>query len=254
MKMRNRIVTIMLAVALVCALLPTVALADTATPSGQHYADVPADAWYTEAVNAMTEGGLLTGYSDGLFHPDDTISVGQFATILCRIGGISTDNNEFKPHELLNVQYETPYDWAHMAIMNLRGLGIYNVRPNQADRLVVRGEAITGMRKIAEVMPQYHENNDRSLPLRQLSERIWTEADIPDWDKVMHANWDNQGPCILAVSIKTAYNLGITQGIDDIGTCNPYGTMTRAELCQMLYNMGITKANSVRYITGFIGM
>lgn len=38
-----------------------------------------------------------------------------------------------------------------------------------------------------------------------------------------------------------AYNLGIAQGIDGNHTCGAMNTLTRAELCQLLYNAGLTK-------------
>lgn len=49
------------------------------------FADVPADAWYAPALNALTAMGLISGYSDGLFHPDDPMDHQQFLTIMGRL-------------------------------------------------------------------------------------------------------------------------------------------------------------------------
>lgn len=48
------------------------------------YPDVPADAWYTKAVEFVTERGLMTGYEDGTFRPNDHLTRAEAATILKR--------------------------------------------------------------------------------------------------------------------------------------------------------------------------
>lgn len=48
------------------------------------FADVPADQWYTDAVNWAAANGIVNGYGDGKFGPDDTITREQMAAILYR--------------------------------------------------------------------------------------------------------------------------------------------------------------------------
>ena len=47
--------------------------------------------------------------------------------------------------------------------------------------------------------------------------------------------------------ILRAYNLGMIGGVDDKGTFDPYGNLTRAQASQMLFNMGWTYEEVVRY-------
>lgn len=225
------------------------------TVAKSYYADVPTDTWYSEAVMALTAGGLVKGYDDGLFHPNAPITTGEFATILCRIGGIETSNDTFEPHYRNGVYYEAPYNWAHMALRNVWNTMVYMVEPKNADRLVIRGEAITALNWVADRMPTYHENNDYHAPMLQISEKVWTEADIPDWDDVLRAGSEllRGGPRVYETSIVSAYNLDITQGVDDEGTCDPYATLTRAQLCKLLYNMGIRYNRSVSLGGAFVG-
>ena len=51
------------------------------------FGDVPADAWYHEAVDWAVEEGLLSGYADGKLGPDGTLSRAQLATVLWRQAG-----------------------------------------------------------------------------------------------------------------------------------------------------------------------
>ena len=43
--------------------------------------DVPADAWYTTAVNTLATLGMVSGYPDGSFRPNDPITRAEFCTI-----------------------------------------------------------------------------------------------------------------------------------------------------------------------------
>lgn len=51
------------------------------------YLDVGEKLWYTDAVYWATEAGVMIGYGDGNFGPDDLISREQFATVLWRYYG-----------------------------------------------------------------------------------------------------------------------------------------------------------------------
>ena len=46
------------------------------------YKDVPADAWYTEAVRWMVSQNIAGGYGKGIYAPDDTLTREQLAAIL----------------------------------------------------------------------------------------------------------------------------------------------------------------------------
>lgn len=51
------------------------------------FADVASDAWYTEAVTWAAERGIVSGYGNGLFGPNDNITREQLAAMLWRYAG-----------------------------------------------------------------------------------------------------------------------------------------------------------------------
>lgn len=51
---------------------------------GTAFPDVPSDAWYADAVAAMTASGFVTGHTDGLFRPNDPLNRAQMAQLLMR--------------------------------------------------------------------------------------------------------------------------------------------------------------------------
>ena len=67
-------------------------------PSGTHttpssnYTDVPADAWYADAVAYVSEAGLFKGTGGGRFTPDGTMTRSMFTTVLHRYAGTPAPN------------------------------------------------------------------------------------------------------------------------------------------------------------------
>ena len=56
----------------------------TAEPE-RRFSDVPADAWYAEAVEWAADQGIMSGYDDGRFGPEDPVTRAQLATVLQRM-------------------------------------------------------------------------------------------------------------------------------------------------------------------------
>ena len=51
------------------------------------FTDVPADSWYADAVDYVTENGLMNGTGETIFGPDETTTRGMIVTILYRMEG-----------------------------------------------------------------------------------------------------------------------------------------------------------------------
>ncbi len=73
-----------LAAAAIVAAAVTPALAD----SEGTFPDVPEDAPYVQAVEALAELGIFTGDDQGNFNPDKTITRAEAATVLCCMLGV----------------------------------------------------------------------------------------------------------------------------------------------------------------------
>lgn len=55
------------------------------------FTDVPADAWYAEAVNTLASLGVIKGIGDGQFAPNRTITRAEFTVIAMRFANVSAD-------------------------------------------------------------------------------------------------------------------------------------------------------------------
>ena len=67
-----------------CALLAQ-ALNAQAAPTGGYFSDVAAGAWYAQDVEAMASMGLVAGFPDGTFRPDQTVTQEEFLTVMGRL-------------------------------------------------------------------------------------------------------------------------------------------------------------------------
>jgi hypothetical protein len=73
--------------AMAATLLYRLAGSPEVNPSQDRFRDVPAGKWYSAAVEWAAESGIVAGYSDGTFRPDQAVTRQELAVILCRFAG-----------------------------------------------------------------------------------------------------------------------------------------------------------------------
>lgn len=64
---------------------------DDKPTTGSSFADVPSGSWYADAVNYVSEKGLMNGTSKNSFSPNATTTRGMIVTILARVEGVNTN-------------------------------------------------------------------------------------------------------------------------------------------------------------------
>jgi len=96
-----------------CAMLSNVLAMDLPPTAESAFFDVGVSDWYAPAVHAMFEKGLLTGYADGSFQPNNAISQQEIVSILAKL---ATQLNMY-PYNRRNVSPtdETMADFAHFS-------------------------------------------------------------------------------------------------------------------------------------------
>jgi hypothetical protein len=103
-------------------------LATPATTSGSKFDDVQSGDWFVSVVAAATGAGLINGYADGEFRPDQTITREEMAVILSRgLAFAGYANDADKAGDFAD-QSDIPA-WAAEAISQLAGFGVVNGKP-----------------------------------------------------------------------------------------------------------------------------
>ena len=91
------------------------------------FSDVPGSSWAAPYVNLAYSEGLISGYGNGLFGPDDSVTVSQAVTIaLHLLGYTNTDIGPFWPEDYMS---------------KASGLGLLDGVNPVADAPMTRGEA-----------------------------------------------------------------------------------------------------------------
>lgn len=104
------------------------------------FSDVSLSKWYGTAVNALAKSGVLSGYKDGTFLPDKTITRAEFVTALTRCFSLSAGTASFT--DVPETHWAYPYIAAATSMKWISGVGDGLFQP---DRGIKRCEAVTVM-------------------------------------------------------------------------------------------------------------
>ncbi|MDF2714663.1 MAG: hypothetical protein K0R28_1588, partial [Paenibacillus sp.] len=105
---------------------------------GVAYSDISSGCWAKEAIDKMAKTGLMQGYPDASFRPEQTITRAEMAAIAAKLRhDARSDNNQFT---------DTNGHWAQSAISQVKAAGIMDGYPDSAfrpEQSLTRAEAVT---------------------------------------------------------------------------------------------------------------
>lgn len=89
------------------------------TEGSKSFTDVPDTYWAARYINFAATRGWVTGYSDGTFKPENTITRAEVAAVTCRLLERSADQNYIRSHlnELRTFADMTESHWAYWYAM-----------------------------------------------------------------------------------------------------------------------------------------
>ncbi len=120
MRKTNKLVSLLLALGLLFTILvPAATAADTLT-----FSDVSSDNPYYEAITNLTAEGIINGFEDGTFKPDEPVTRAQYTKIMCYAQNVG----DIKYSEADRVKFPDvdPNHWAIDNITTARNSGIIN--------------------------------------------------------------------------------------------------------------------------------
>ena len=180
--------------------------------AGVSYADVAADAWYADAVAAVTEQGLMNGVSDHAFAPETTTSRAMLVTTLYRMAGQPDLSDENLGYPFADVDAQSWYgDAVYWARLN----GVTSGTSGETfspDATLTREQAVTMLYNYANA--QGYDTTQGGMAAQE----------YPDYGAV--SDWAGE-------AVTWAVNAGLLTG-DGAGNLNPQGSATRAELAALL--------------------
>ena len=200
----KRIFTLVTAFALALTLAVPALAAD--------FTDVPTSHWAYSYIDKMAKGGLIKGYGNNKFGPNDTFTVAQMATIICNAKGIEPEGkNGYWAYGAL--------DYCKNKLKCLPDLG----------ELTAKNYDVPCTREVAFWMlmnglgPKDGAKKDTSI----------TSASIPDYSKIGKA---------YQSAVLEAYQYGLSNGTNDAMTFEPKLQLKRSEAAAMFVRAGYTEA------------
>jgi uncharacterized repeat protein (TIGR02543 family) len=163
------------------------------------FSDVDMDAWYYEAVAYANYYALFSGYGDGVFAPQDSMTRAMFAQVLWNLEG--------KP---LPAGVTSAEPWYHDAVLWAVESGITDGTSPTSP--ITRQE-------IAVMLMNYADFKGYDIPVNRDARNFN--------DKNLIASW-------AETAVKVMSEAGVFNGYDN--NFNPTNTVTRAEVAQMFRN------------------
>lgn len=242
MKHINKLISLILCF----AILPMCFFAANAETDGVLYTDVPENAWYTEAVYDVTANGLMNGFGNGEFRPEERLSRAMTASLIWRLAGspavdIETIDETIDENDrFIDIMYPfqaeyrgIPLAWYFEAVAWCRNENIM-VGYSRPPHYLPNGD----------IMDEYNRNEfrpDAAITREELAAVIYRFADdrlehyqgltlFPDHDEV--SDWAHD-----ALAWCTVRRIIMGTGENGDIYLNPKGEVTRAEAAMIFMRL-----------------
>lgn len=242
------------------------------TPSASYdnyYTDVPSTYWAYHPIMTLTSGDLLAGYGNHLFGPNDTLTKEQLDIIRTRIHDADYPVSASGNKAFASRAYAVILLSEDMVTGGSTSLSEYET--SLVNKSGVSGGLVYNLSesgRFGSMWQGVYDNWRASLAAGRNTDYIASVDELPDADKIhqwIEENWKEMSDILninnpakyasvhdrtvatCEQAICRAYNLGMVSGYDSAGSFGPYNNLTRAQLSQMLYNMGWTTSGCLDY-------
>jgi hypothetical protein len=183
-------------------------VAASPSPTTVSYSDVPRDYWAYPFIAGLTQRGIVTGFEDGTFRPEQPLTRAEYAAQVQQIFD--------QPRQETIAFRDVPSDfWARSAIDTAVRVGFLRGYPG-------------GVFQPTEQIPRYQVllslvNGFRLTPPNDPNSVVQTYQD------------SNQLPAYSIPAIAAATDSGVVVNYPDVNTLKPNQPATRAEVAAMIY-------------------
>ncbi len=201
-------------------LLLIMTLSVTGIAAKTTFSDLPETHWAHSTVMPMVEKGLFNGTSAivdgvGTFSPDKPMTRAEFIAVLCR---------QFFPTEKYIPAQDIPWWDPYFTVAVMHDLIDYQNEFIQMDVEITRAEAALLIQRVME---------EAGLPINCPSLSAPYDYNvIEQYDKEIYDGLYGDGS--IEGAVRSCIGAGIIGGVDEKGTFDPYGKLTRAAAATIL--------------------
>lgn len=190
------------------------------------FTDVSQNFWAKDYIAELTSRGILTGFPDGKFRPNEPVTRAQFAAL------VSSVFNKNKVRNLINFRDVSTKYWAYEGVRDAYEMGFLEVGNSNEfnpDQSLTRLQVITSL-------------------VRGLNYSGSTST-----EKVLQYYTDAIAiPTNYRRIVATATEKGIVVNYPNVKTCNPNQVTTRAEVAAILYQAMVSNGDAAAITSPYI--
>ncbi len=176
------------------------------------FSDVPSGIWYEKAVSFLAARKITSGTGGGKYNPNESLTRGQFITLMMRAYGIAPVDNPMDNFSEAGNTYYTGYLAAAKQLDISQGVGNNQFAPEQ---VITRQEMFTILYNALKVIGRLPDGNSGKA--------------ITDFS-------DSGGVSSYAREATVhLVKVGVVSGDNDL--LFPTATITRAQMAQVLYKL-----------------
>ncbi|MCC5910056.1 MAG: S-layer homology domain-containing protein [Clostridiaceae bacterium] len=178
----------------------------------QKFSDVPQDYWAFMYIAEMEERGVLQGYPDGRFRPENVVSRAEFAKVMVSAAGLTVERGEKSSFEDVKLT-----DW-HLPFVEVSKNYLTGYR-NQSGQLFFKPDSPTLREDVAVALVKLKGYDTK------LADESIIRAMFKDFDGI-----SNSARSYVAIAVEN----GLISGYGD-ETFKPQNPVTRAEAATLLW-------------------
>ncbi|WP_282020316.1 S8 family peptidase [Planomicrobium okeanokoites] len=166
------------------------------------FPDLRTDYWYSESIQYIFERGIVTGFPDGTYRPESTITRAEAMTMIGRALGLKTDATKHYFKDVKTDSYAAGYINKAYELGYIKGVTSTSFHPESP---IKRGDMAVIMKRVFE--------------LTSSGGNTFSDVDASKY---------------YADAVQATYENGIVQGYKIDNTFRPEASITRAENAEIL--------------------
>lgn len=166
------------------------------------FPDLRTDYWYSESIQYIFDRGIVTGFPDGTYRPESTITRAEAMTMIGRALGLKTDATKHYFKDVKTDSYAAGYINKAYELGYIKGVTSTSFHPESP---IKRGDMAVIMKRVFE--------------LTSSGDSTFSDVDASKY---------------YADAVQATYENGIVQGYKIDNTFRPEASITRAENAEIL--------------------
>jgi len=179
------------------------------------FKDVNADSYYYESVLNLSSRGIINGFSDGTYKPNQPVTREHAALLL--VNSLQLPTSNVKDPKFLDIPNSYPYYKQIAALVEAGIFSGYEDHTFRPQELLTRGQMAGILEKSYDL--SFGDSNEKTLPFTDISQNAWYKT-----------------------AVGKLYHLKITSGITPT-TFGPNNPVTRGQLATFIYKSEYTSFN-----------